>query len=159
MKTLRGLACIMALVLGAGSAPCETAATPHDEQLEAHVTALAQQLRCLVCQNQTIADSQAPLAVDLRQRIREQLATGSSDRAVFDYMTARYGAFVLYRPPVTAVTALLWFGPFALLVAGLVGLFHLLRRRHRSATPEDVSEHDRQRLHELLHPEAGRASP
>ena len=89
------------------------------------------ELRCLVCQNQTIADSHADLAVDLRNQIREMLRQGQSERQIIDYMTARYGDFVLYRPPLKVNTALLWFGPALLLVGGLATLFIVLRRRSR----------------------------
>ncbi|HKU46060.1 MAG TPA: cytochrome c-type biogenesis protein, partial [Burkholderiales bacterium] len=100
-----------------------------DEALERRVTGLAHELRCLVCQNQTIADSNAPLAVDLRNQIREQLAAGKSDRDVIDFMVARYGDFVLYRPPLKATTVLLWAGPIALMIGGLALLFIRLKRR------------------------------
>jgi cytochrome c-type biogenesis protein CcmH len=86
--------------------------------------AIATELRCLVCQNQTIADSHADLAVDLRQQIRELLKKGSTDQQVLSYMTDRYGDFVLYRPPVKTTTWFLWFGPGVLLVAGRGGFDH-----------------------------------
>src|SRR3970040_1420816 len=103
------------------------------QDLEKRTAALAQELRCLLCQNQTLADSNAPLAVDLRNQIREQLAAGKSEGDVKDYMVARYGDFVLYRPPFNAATALLWVGPFLLLLGGV---FLLLRRLGRK--PEAV---------------------
>jgi cytochrome c-type biogenesis protein CcmH len=102
-----------------------------DPVLEARTLAVASELRCLVCQNQTIADSQAELAVDLRNEVREMLRTGQSQQQIIDYMTARYGDFVLYRPPVKGVTLLLWFGPAALLVGGVATLWAVLRRRSR----------------------------
>ena len=92
---------------------------------------LAAELRCLVCQNQTIADSHAELAVDLRNQVREMLRQGATRQQVVDYMTARYGDFVLYRPPVKSTTALLWYGPAVLLVAAVAGLILILRRRSR----------------------------
>ena len=107
-----------------------------DPALERRVTAIAEELRCLVCQNQTIADSNAPLAEDLKHQIREQLKAGASDRQVIDFMVARYGDFVLYRPPLKASTAPLWIGPFALLVAALAGLALWLRRR--KPAPEEA---------------------
>jgi cytochrome c-type biogenesis protein CcmH len=91
--------------------------------------AIAEQLRCLVCQNQTIAESDAQLAIDLRARVREQLAQGSSDQQVLAFMVARYGDFVLYRPPLKPVTWPLWFGPFVLLAAGLGLLYRIVRRQ------------------------------
>ena len=102
-----------------------------EPELEKRVMAVAVELRCLVCQNQTIADSNAGLAVDLRNQTREMLRAGKSEREVLDYMTARYGDFVLYRPPVKNTTALLWFGPPLLLGAGLLTLWLVLRRRSR----------------------------
>lgn len=102
-----------------------------DPALEKRTLAVAAELRCLVCQNQTIADSNAELAVDLRNQVREMLRQGKSERDIVDYMTARYGDFVLYRPPVKNTTALLWFGPPLLLGAGLVTLWFVLRRRSR----------------------------
>ena len=89
-----------------------------DPSLDKRVANLAHELRCLVCQNQTLADSNAPLAVDLRDQIREQLKAGKSEREVLDFMVARYGDFVLYRPPFKASTVALWVGPFVLLALG-----------------------------------------
>ena len=100
-----------------------------DPALEARVMAVAAELRCLVCQNQTIADSNADLAVDLRRQVRDMLSQGKSEREVIEYMTARYGDFVRYRPPIKTTTALLWFGPAALLVGGLLVLIIVLRKR------------------------------
>ncbi len=109
----------------------EAAPVAKDPAIEARMMALAAELRCLVCQNQTIADSHADLAQDLRQQIREQLAQGKSEREIRDYMTDRYGDFVLYRPPFKASTALLWLGPVLLMVGALGGLVVVLRRRQR----------------------------
>ena len=102
-----------------------------DPALEARMVAIAAELRCLVCQNETIAASQADLAVDLRRQVREMLGQGKTNREIIDYMTARYGDFVLYRPPVKNTTALLWFGPAVLLAGGLTTLWLVLRRRSR----------------------------
>ena len=120
-------AALMALAAWAKDAPLAA----EDPALEKRVMAIATELRCLVCQNQTIADSHADLAVDLRQQIREMLKKGSTDQQVLSYMTDRYGDFVLYRPPVKATTWFLWFGPGVLLVAGVAGLVLILRRRAR----------------------------
>ena len=111
----------------AKEAPLATA----DPALEARMVAIAAELRCLVCQNETIAASQAELAVDLRNQVRDMLRRGDSERQIIDYMTARYGDFVLYRPPVKSTTALLWFGPAVLLAGGLTTLWLVLRRRSR----------------------------
>jgi cytochrome c-type biogenesis protein CcmH len=95
---------------------------PNAASLDARTMALAEELRCLVCQNQSLADSHAPLALDLRQQIHQQLAQGRSEQQVVDFMVQRYGDFVLYEPPLNASTALLWFGPMLLLAAGVVAL-------------------------------------
>ena len=116
--------------------------TATDPALERRVLAIAAELRCLVCQNQTIADSHAELAQDLRRQVREMLQQGKSEREILDYMTARYGDFVLYRPPLQSNTALLWFGPAALMVGGLGTLAWVLRRRSRLAADQFDPEPD-----------------
>jgi len=118
-----------------------------DSSIEKRTASLAHELRCLVCQNQTLADSNAPLAVDLRNQIREQLASGKSERDVKDYMVARYGDFVLYRPPFAATTLLLWIGPFLFLA---VGIFFLMRTARRKAQPPGLSDAERERAARLL---------
>ena len=116
--------------------------------LEKRVTQIASELRCLVCQNQTIADSNAGLASDLREEIREMVRQGRSDGQIIDFMVARYGDFVLYRPPLKASTVLLWFGPL-LLVAG--GAWLLVRRLRRKRPDEpDLSDAERERAARLL---------
>jgi cytochrome c-type biogenesis protein CcmH len=117
-------------------------------ELDKRVMKLATELRCLVCQNQTLADSNAELALDLRNTIRQQLAKGASDQEVLDFMTARYGDFVLYRPPLKATTVLLWAGPFLLLI---LGLFVLLRKiKNRRPEEPQLSDAERARAEELL---------
>ena len=131
MKALRialgGCLLAAALSLHAKEAPPEAA----DPALEARMVKITSELRCLVCQNQTIADSNASLAVDLRREARALLKQGKSDAEVVDYMTARYGDFVLYRPPLRATTLLLWFGPALMLAGGAAVLVVVLRRRSR----------------------------
>ena len=107
-----------------------------DPVLEKRVMALAEELRCLVCQNQTLADSHAALAIDLKNRIRELLREGKTEREVLDFMVQRYGDFVLYRPPLRTATALLWAGPFILLALGVVGWIAWLRKRRTSEAEE-----------------------
>ena len=115
-----------------------------DPALERRVTALAHELRCLVCQNQTIADSNAPLAEDLRNQVREKMRQGSSDSEILAYMVARYGDFVLYRPPLKLTTVLLWFGPLLLLAGGFAVLLRrVLRRRPAQDLEMTASEHKR----------------
>ena len=99
-----------------------------DPALEARLKSMSQELRCLVCQNSTLADSSAPLAEDLRKEIRAQMRAGKSDKEVVDYLVARYGDFVRYRPPVNNSTALLWFGPFLLLIIGGFVLYRVLKK-------------------------------
>jgi cytochrome c-type biogenesis protein CcmH len=125
-------ALLCALLLG-GAAAKEATPMAADPVMEARMMSMAAELRCLVCQNQTIADSHADLAIDLRQQIREMLAKGQDENQIRDYMTARYGDFVLYKPPFKATTALLWAGPGILLVAALLGLFLMLRARQRAS--------------------------
>ena len=103
-------------------------------ELEKRVQAISEELRCLVCQNQTIADSHADLAIDLKNQVREMLAQGKSNQEVTDYMVKRYGDFVLYRPPVKTSTWLLWFGPFLLLIGGIG--FLVLKLKSRQAGDE-----------------------
>ncbi len=129
---MRAAALSLALVLTLGGALArEAAPAAEDPVLEARMVKIAEELRCLVCQNQTIASSNAGLAVDLRKQVREMLRRGDTDQQIIDYMTARYGDFVLYRPPLKGSTTLLWFGPGVLLVGGLLTLFVVLRRRSR----------------------------
>jgi len=129
----------------AGEAPPVAA----DPALEKRVMALSHELRCLVCQNQTIADSNASLAVDLRNEVREKMREGQSNQQIIDYLTARYGDFVLYRPPIKLTTMILWFGPVLLLLWGLYSLFR--RLRDRNATPvAPLSDEERRRAAALL---------
>jgi cytochrome c-type biogenesis protein CcmH len=107
-----------------------------DPAVEARLKPLAEELRCLVCQNQTLADSNAPLAQDLRNEIREMIARGQSDDQIREYLVQRYGDFVLYRPPLKENTLVLWLGPFALLVAAAAMFVRIVRaRRNRTAAP------------------------
>jgi cytochrome c-type biogenesis protein CcmH len=121
-----------------------------DPALEERVTALAIELRCLVCQNQTLADSNAPLAVDLRNQIRERMREGASERDIIAFMVERYGDFVLYRPPWKATTVLLWLGPILLMLGGLAALFYRLARRRRADTAPALSSSERARAAALL---------
>jgi cytochrome c-type biogenesis protein CcmH len=132
MRLLLSVLFALTLTLAAASSfSREAAPASADPVLEAQVMELAAELRCLVCQNQTIADSHSELAEDLRGQIRSQLASGATPQQIRDYMTARYGDFVLYRPPFKASTSLLWLGPGLLMVVALGALFVVLRRRQR----------------------------
>jgi cytochrome c-type biogenesis protein CcmH len=141
------LALCAALIVPAYAA--DVVPTEQDRATQARAIAIAEQLRCLVCQNQTIADSNADLAVDLRRQVREQIAAGRTDREVLDFMTERYGDFVLYRPPFKATTALLWGGPGLLLVIGAIMLARLVRER-RVAEPPPLTPDERARANRLL---------
>lgn len=121
-----------------------------DAGLEQRVQRLAEELRCLVCQNQSLADSHADLAIDLKNQVREKLRQGASDKEVISFMTERYGDFVLYRPPVKGTTLLLWFGPGVLLAGGLLALYLRLRRRAAVAAEPELSAEDRARAAALL---------
>jgi cytochrome c-type biogenesis protein CcmH len=121
-----------------------------DPAVEGRLKALAEELRCLVCQNQTIADSNAPLAVDLRNQIRGQIAQGRSDDQIRGYMVERYGDFVLYKPPFQATTLVLWLGPPALIAAGIVAFFLVVRRRRAAPAAAEVSPKRRKELENLL---------
>lgn len=139
----RWLAFVLCALLGVAQAK-EAAPAAADPVLEARMQKIAVELRCLVCQNQTIADSPAGLSDDLRREIREQLQRGASDEQVVQYMTDRYGDFILYRPPVKGSTMALWVGPLVLLVLGVAVLVIALRRRARLAPdrfdPDDDDE-------------------
>jgi cytochrome c-type biogenesis protein CcmH len=112
-------------------------------------------LRCLVCQNQSIAESNAGLAVDLRNQVREQVAAGKSDTEIIDFMTSRYGDFVLYRPPLKGTTLLLWFGPFALLLVGAFVAWRVVRARREQPAQAPLTDADRARAARLLQGEGG----
>jgi cytochrome c-type biogenesis protein CcmH len=131
------LASLLIFFLAGKAFPQETTTNP---LLERRTMALAEELRCLVCQNQTLADSHADLALDLKNRIREQLRAGRSEQEVLDFMVARYGDFVLYRPPLRARTALLWAGPFILLALALLGLAGFLKGRKKEDAEDTSSE-------------------
>ena len=145
------LASILALsaALLASAWAAEAVPTEQDPVAQARAVAIANELRCLVCQNQTIADSNADLAVDLRRQVREQIAAGRSDREIIDFMTSRYGDFVLYRPPFRPTTALLWAGPALLLAIGAFLLARIVRAR-RSAEPVPLTAGERARAEQML---------
>ena len=124
---------VLALTMqcGTGAFAREAAPLEVDEAVEKRLVAITEELRCLVCQNESIAGSQADLANDLRREVREMIRAGKTDREILDFMVARYGDFVRYRPPVRPTTWLLWGGPFLLLIGGVGALLLFLRRRNR----------------------------
>src|SRR6476660_893046 len=127
-----------------------------DPVIENRLMNLSKELRCLVCQNETLADSQAGLADDLRREIREQMKAGKSDKEIISFLTQRYGQFILYRPQVTPTTYLLWFGPFVLLIGGLFVLFRFIRHHRDSVKETPLSADDRRRATELLAGNSGK---
>lgn len=129
----------------------EAPSSAADPVVEARLMKLGSELRCLVCQNQTIADSNASLAVDLRNEIREKIQHGMTDAQIKNFMVARYGDFVLYRPPIMKTTLVLWVGPFLMLLAGGgILVFNLRRLRQRAADPV-LSQDDQSLADALLH--------
>lgn len=144
------VALLLGLILAVSAFAKEAPTVAADPVLEKRVMALASELRCLVCQNQTIADSNAELAIDLKNQVREKLKQGKSEEEIIEYMVARYGDFVLYKPPVKATTLPLWIGPFALLLAALAGLYYYILRRRSSAPAQELSEEEQARVRSML---------
>ena len=145
-RILAALACAAAL---AAFGQAEEVAKP-DPVVEARLKDLGEELRCLVCQNQTIADSHAPLAEDLRNQIRAMVRQGKTDDEIRAYMVERYGDFVLYKPPLKATTLLLWFGPFALLALGGVVLVLVARSRRAAGPATEVAPERKREIASLL---------
>lgn len=152
-----GVLLVLLTLSGVAFALAEVARPSADDPvLEERVMNLSRELRCLVCQNETLADSRADLAVDLRDQIREQMKAGKTDAEIIAFLTARYGDFVLYRPPIRPATYLLWFGPFILLLAGLVILFRYVKRRRQEIVERPLSAEERRRVEALLKTEPGK---
>lgn len=128
----------------------EAVSSTPDNKVEQRMMAIAMELRCLVCQNESIAGSRADLAVDLRQQIREQIVAGRSDQQILSYMVDRYGDFVRYRPPLKGITIFLWFGPLVLLVTGFIAFTLHLRRRSSRADDSPLSDDEKKRAEALL---------
>lgn len=141
IRILAGSFLLFFALLVSSSLPAQEARPLADNPaLETQVHRLSTELRCLVCQNQTLADSSAPLAEDLRKEIRELAASGKNDRQIIDYLVTRYGDFVLYRPPLKSTTFLLWLGPFALLLLGIAGLILLIRSSQKQEAPLNLEQ-------------------
>ncbi len=148
---MKVVALVLSLVLAPGWAFAkEAASVAEDPVLEAKMMGIANELRCLVCQNQTIADSDADLAKDLRREVRTMLKSGMEEKEVLDFMVDRYGDFVRYRPPVKWTTALLWFGPGILFVGGLAVLLFNVVRRRKQVIKTPLSDADSSRVEKLL---------
>jgi cytochrome c-type biogenesis protein CcmH len=150
MTAMKRWLLMLALAAAATAHAAEAPNVAADPALEARVNALSAELRCLVCQNQTIADSHADLAVDLKNQVRDQLKAGRSEQQVIDYMTQRYGDFVLYRPPFKATTLLLWLGPALLLLVGGLLFWRSLKSSQAAAPAAPVDAADARRAEQLL---------
>ncbi|VAW88244.1 Cytochrome c heme lyase subunit CcmL [hydrothermal vent metagenome] len=149
----QAFACLMllsAIVISPQALAKEAALMQADPVLEKRVMGLAHELRCLVCQNQSLGDSHSEFAIDMRSEIREQMRQGKNDEQVTDFMVQRYGDFIRFRPPVKSTTFLLWFGPLILLALGGAVLFISLKRRKRTVKTVPLSDEDRKRAEALL---------
>ncbi len=138
------------LLFGSAAMAKEAAPMAADLEVEKRMVAISEELRCLVCQNESLSGSHAELAQYLRREIRTLIAQGKTDKEILDFMVARYGDFVRYRPPVKPTTWLLWGGPFFLLGGGVAALIAFLRRRARETAAPQLSEEERRRAAALL---------
>ncbi|MBK7000232.1 MAG: cytochrome c-type biogenesis protein CcmH [Rhodoferax sp.] len=128
----------------------EAAPLAEDPAVEQRLIAISEELRCLVCQNESLAGSRADLALDLRRELRSLIKQGKTDAEIREFMVSRYGDFVLYRPPVKPTTWLLWLGPFVLVIVGIAALLNYLRKRNRAIDTAALSDAERQRADALL---------
>lgn len=142
------LVCLLPTMTHAG----EAQDMAEDPVLEKRMIGLAENLRCLVCQNESLASSHSDLAKDLRQEVRDQMQKGMTDQQIIDYLVSRYGDFVLFDPPMKSYTILLWYGPFALLLIGLAGLVWQLRKRKNKITEVQLSLEQEQAAAAMLNP-------
>jgi cytochrome c-type biogenesis protein CcmH len=149
MKRVIGVCLILFLGFSGAALAVQPDEVLADKALEARARALSTELRCLVCQNQSIDDSNAPLARDLRMIVREKLVAGESEDAILAFLVARYGEFVLLKPRFTMATALLWLGPFLVLLAGGIGIVLLARRRRVVENSAPLSADEQARLEAL----------
>jgi len=149
MKLRTLLVCCALLFAGTAMAK-EAAPMAADVEIEKRMVAISDELRCLVCQNESLSGSHAELAQDLRREIRKMIAEGKTDKEILDFMVARYGDFVRYRPPLKPTTWLLWGGPFVLLAGGLAALIAFLRRRATEIAAPELSEEEHRRAAALL---------
>lgn len=154
---MKKLLIALALVLVLPSSVLAKEAEPlaEDPVIEQRLMALSEDLRCLVCQNESLAGSHADLANDLRREIREMMRAGKSDTEIVDFLVQRYGDFVLYKPPVKSTTVMLWVGPFVLFAVGLAALALYLKRRRQRLDEHALSEEEKERVAELLNKEVG----
>lgn len=148
MKTL--YAFVLALLCLGPSWGKEAALLADDPIVEQRLIAISEEMRCLVCQNESLAGSRSDLANDLRRELRSLIKQGKTDAEIREFMVSRYGDFVLYRPPVKPITWLLWIGPFVLMVAGVIALFVYMRRRNRDISEVALTDEERKRAEALL---------
>jgi len=148
MKSLLGIL-VTCLCLNISFAK-DAAPLADDPVTEQRLISISEEMRCLVCQNESLAGSRSDLANDLRREIRTLIQEGKSDDQIRAFMVERYGDFVLYRPPVKPITWLLWIGPFVILVIGIMGLLRYLRRRNQAMPSTSLSEADNQKIDALL---------
>jgi cytochrome c-type biogenesis protein CcmH len=150
-KTVKSfLICLVMTVCIASVIAVEAPPLAENPELEAKVLQVSAELRCLVCQNESIADSHADLAVDLRNQIRAQLEGGKNQKEIISYMVDRYGDFVLYKPPVQSNTLLLWFGPFILLLISIWALLRFIGQKNDTGSRSELSSDELQKARELL---------
>ena len=148
MKRIAALL-LLALAMATGFAK-DAAPLAEDPVVEARLIAISEEMRCLVCQNESLAGSRSDLANDLRRELRTLIKAGKTDAEIREFMVARYGDFVLYRPPVKPTTWLLWAGPFLLMITGIVVLLVYLRRRNRAVGDEVLTDEESSRAAALL---------
>lgn len=156
---MRALLLAIALLTAAPALAIQPDEVLDDPALEARARTLSAEVRCVVCQNQSIDDSNAELARDLRLLVRERLQAGDSDQEVLDYLVARFGPFVLLEPPKTESTLILWYGPAVLLGLGALAVITVFVRRRRTAAPAPLSDEERRRLDALLDDDSGDGRP
>ncbi len=147
---MRALIGLLLLALAGITLAKEAAPLADDPAVEARLKNISKELRCLVCQNETLADSHADLAKDLRREVREKISEGMDDAQIKTYLTQRYGDFVLYRPRMTATTALLWFGPFLLLLGAAFGVARFIKQRRRALEETPLTAEEEARIKSLL---------
>ena len=147
---MKYLYALMLVLLSAGAVAKEAVLLAEDPVAEQRLIAISEEMRCLVCQNESLAGSRSDLANDLRRELRSLIKQGKTDAEIKEFMVSRYGDFVLYRPPVKPSTWLLWVGPFGLMGIGVIALFVYLRRRNAAITSEVLTDEERKRVEALL---------
>ena len=150
MKRFSWLALLLALQFGLNANSSEAPPLADDPVVEKRLVSISEDLRCLVCQNESLSGSRADLAIDLRREIRTLIKDGKSDTQIMDFMVTRYGDFILYKPPVKPVTWMLWFGPLVLVLGAFVFLVRLVRRTQAASQPPAMDDAQRAKAKSLL---------